>query len=144
MPVSHPVLAIDYGDARIGLAATDDLGIGAHPVETVDVRRTDPLERLAQVVAARGVQTLLLGLPVRMDGSEGSSARKVRAFAAKLTERFPDIPLHLTDERLSTAAAAEKLRAAGKPAKKQKDIIDQAAALELLGDWLREHDPGQP
>ena len=135
----HPVLAIDHGDARIGLAATDPLGIAAHPVETIHRQSVDPIERIAAIVAERQVQHILLGLPLRLDGSEGSSAEKVRAFGAQLTAALPGIPLEYVDERLSTVAASEKLRQAGRPAKRQKDIIDQAAALEILNDWLNEH-----
>lgn len=137
----HPVLAIDHGDARIGIAATDLLGIAAHPVETIHRSSTDPLERIAQIVAERQVRYILLGLPFRLDGSEGPSAAKIRAFGDQLTAALPDIPLEYVDERLSTVAASEKLRQAGRPAKRQKDIIDQAAALEILNDWLNEH-PG--
>ena len=135
-PFQHPVLAIDHGEVRLGIAATDDLGVAAHPVETIDTRTTEPLDRIAELVAQRGVKTLVLGLPVRLDGSEGRSAEKVRAFGTSLAGRFPDLPLHYADERLTTVTAAGKLRAAGKTARKQKDIIDQAAALELLNDWL--------
>lgn len=134
----HPVLAIDHGDARIGLAATDLLGIAAHPVETIRRNTTDPIERITAIVAERQVQHILLGLPLRLDGSEGPSAKKVRAFGDQLAAALPDLPLEYVDERLSTVAAAEKLRQAGRPAKRQKDIIDQAAALEILNDWLNE------
>ena len=136
----HPVLAIDHGDARIGIAATDLLGIAAHPVETIHRSATDPLERIIQIVAERQVRHILLGLPLRLDGSEGPSAAKVRAFGEQLAAALPGIPLEYADERLSTIAASEKLRQAGRPAKRQKDVIDQAAALEILNDWLTEHD----
>lgn len=132
----HPVLAIDHGDARIGIAATDPIGIAAHPVETIYCDRVDPIERIAEIVASRGIQHLLLGLPLRLDGSEGTAAEKVRAFGQRLAERIPQLPLEYADERLSTVAATEKLRAAGKSTRKHKDIIDQAAAIEILNDWL--------
>ena len=63
----HPALGIDHGEARIGIAATDPLGILAHPVETIDVRKTgsDPLERIAALAAQRNIRTLVVGLPVR-------------------------------------------------------------------------------
>ena len=134
----HPILAIDYGDARIGLAATDPLGIVAHPVETIHRKTTDPLERIAEIVAERGIRRILLGLPLRLDGSEGRSAEKVRHFGQELSERVSGVPLEFTDERLTTVSAAEKLRQAGRPAKRQKDIIDQAAAVEILNAWLDE------
>ena len=134
----HPILAIDHGQARIGLAATDLLGIAAHPVETIHLEKTDPLERIAEIVREREVKLLLLGLPLRLDGSEGTSAQRVRLFGDELVEKIPGLPLEYGDERLSTTSASEKLRAAGKSARQQKNIIDQAAALEILNDWLEE------
>lgn len=133
---SHPALGIDHGEARIGIAATDPLGILAHPVETIDVRKTDPLERIAALAAARQVRTLVLGLPVRIDGTEGTAAAKVRAFGEKLAARLPGIPLVFVDEAYTTMDAAEKLREAGRKAKQQKSVIDQAAAVAILEAWM--------
>lgn len=132
----HPALGIDHGDARIGVAATDDFGILAHPVETIDRAKTDPVERIAKLAERRNIRTLVLGLPVRMDGSEGESATKVRAFADQLRARIPSIPLVFVDETLSTAAASQKLREAGRKARNQKAVIDQAAAVEILNYWM--------
>lgn len=132
----HPALGIDHGDARIGIAATDDFGILAHPVETIDQSKGDPIERIAQLVELRKIHTLVVGLPIRMDGSEGASAAKVRAFAARLSDRIPTIPLVFVDETLTTSSAAAKLREAGRNAKKQKAVIDQAAAVEILNAWM--------
>lgn len=134
----HPALGIDHGDARIGVAATDDFGILAHPVETIDRAKTDVIERIAQLAVLRGIRTLVLGLPVRMDGTEGDSAAKVRGFADQLRARIPDIPLVFVDETLSTASASQKLREAGRNARKQKAVIDQAAAVEILNYWMGE------
>lgn len=89
----------------------------------------------------RKIKTLVVGLPIRMDGTEGSSAVKVRAFAEKLREQIPSVPIVFVDETLTTSAAAAKLREAGKNAKKQKAIIDQAAAVEILNIWMGETDP---
>lgn len=133
---SHPALGIDHGDARIGIAATDDFGILAHPVETIDRSRTDAVERIAHLATLRGIRTLVLGLPLRMDGSEGNSAAKVRDFASLLMARIPDIPLVFVDESLSTASASAKLREAGRKAHRQKAVIDQAAAVEILNSWM--------
>ncbi len=134
----HPALGIDYGEARIGIAATDDFGILAHPVETIDRAKTDAIERIAEIVRIRGIHILVVGLPLRLDGSEGDSAAKVRAFAEKLRQRISQIPMVFVDETLSTASAAEKLRAAGRSARQQKSIIDQAAAVEILNYWMGE------
>ena len=134
----HPALGIDHGDARIGIAATDDFGILAHPVETIDQSKGDAIERIARLAEIRQIHTLVVGLPVRMDGSEGSSAVKVRAFADRLRERLPTLPLVFVDETLTTSSAAEKLREAGRNARQQKAVIDQAAAVEILNLWMGE------
>ena len=132
----HPALGIDHGDARIGIAATDPVGIMAHPVETIDVSKVDPLERIAALATQRGIRTLVVGLPIRLDGTEGTSAIKVRKFAKKLAARLPDLPMVFVDEAYTTMDAAEKLREAGRNAKRQKAVIDQAAAVEILNAWL--------
>jgi putative Holliday junction resolvase len=132
----HPALGIDHGDARIGVAATDDFGILAHPVETIDQAKGNAIERIAQLAEVRKIRTLVVGLPLRLDGSEGSSAAKVRNFAALLRDRLPNIPLVFVDESLTTMSAAAKLREAGHKSKQQKSIIDQAAAVEILNAWM--------
>ncbi|NQW99163.1 Holliday junction resolvase RuvX [bacterium] len=132
----HPALGIDHGDARIGVAATDDFGILAYPVETIEQSKGDAIERIARLAEVRGTRTLVVGLPLRMDGSEGSSAAKVRAFAGLLRERIPTVPLVFVDETLTTTAAAAKLREAGRNARQQKALIDQAAAVEILNLWM--------
>ena len=134
----HPILAIDHGDARIGLAATDEFGIGAHPVETVDNRdpKRDPIDRILEIIAERKIQHVILGLPLRMDGSEGTSSQKVRRFGKTLLEKISPLSLTYSDERFTTVTASDKLREAGKKAKDQKNIIDQAAAVEILKDHL--------
>jgi putative Holliday junction resolvase len=133
---SHPALGIDHGDARIGIAATDDFGILAHPVETIDCRKVDPIERIAQLVQMRKIRTLVVGLPLRMDGSEGDATAKVRVFASQLHERIGTVPLVFVDETLTTSSAAAKLREAGRKARQQKTVIDQAAAVEILNLWM--------
>lgn len=134
--MTHPILAIDHGDARIGLAATDEFGIGAHPVETIDCRKSEPIPRLLELIASRKIAAIVLGLPLRMDGSEGTSSAKVRKFGEDLRGHLGEIPLTYFDERFTTVAASDKLREAGKKAKQQKNVIDQAAALEILKDYL--------
>jgi putative Holliday junction resolvase len=135
-PESHPALGIDPGDARIGIAATDACGILAHPLETIDRTKTDPIARIADLVSARGIRTLVVGLPLRMDGSEGTAAAKARAFGHQLQEALPTLPMIFVDETLSTVAADEKLREAGVRAKDRRHSIDQAAAVEILNTWM--------
>lgn len=137
-PSPHPALGVDFGDARIGLAATDDFGIMAHPVETIPLSHRDPLPRIREIAAMRKVKTLVVGLPLRLDGSEGESAKKVRAFATRLAAALPGIPMVFVDESYTTSDASEKLREAGRKAHQQKGIIDQAAAVEILNRWMGE------
>ena len=134
MTSQHPALGIDYGEARIGIAATDPVGIMAHPVETIHRRQTDAVTRIVQIVQERGIRTLVLGLPVRMDGTEGSAAVKVRAFGRELSAALPGLPLIFMDECLTTVIAQEKLHAAGKKTKSFRPVIDQSRAslLQLL------------
>lgn len=139
MHSAHPCLAIDLGEARLGIAASDDMGIMAHPVETIHRDRLDPLERIAQLVAQRRIKTLVLGLPLRSDGSEGQAAAKARAFGEQLSARLPDLALHYFDESFTTLSAAGKLREAGRKARQQKGVIDQAAAVEILNGWMESH-----
>lgn len=136
METDHPILALDHGDARIGVAATDPVGIMAHPVETIQVKTTDAIERVAELVAQRQIKQIVLGLPLNMNGTAGPAAIKVRKFGNLLKKRLPETPLHYCDETMTTMAAAEKLHQAGRNAKKQKSVIDQAAAVEILNNWL--------
>ena len=134
----HPALGIDYGASRIGIAATDDFGIMAHPVETVPADRKNSIKRIGELAALRKSRTLVVGLPLRLDGSEGKSAENVRKFASELTKALPDLPMVFVDESFTTATASSKLREAGKKAHSQKGIIDQAAAVEILNLWMEE------
>ena len=135
----HPALGVDYGGSRIGIAATDDFGIMPHPVETIDLTHgSDGLARIRDIAALRKVKTLVIGLPLRLDGSEGDSAKKVRDYAAKLSRMLPHLKMVFVDETYSTMDASEKLREAGKNARKQKAMIDQAAAVEILNRWMEE------
>jgi len=134
-------LGIDFGEARIGVAIADDLGLLAHPLETIEVRPgKDPVDRIVTLTEERDVDIIVLGLPVTMAGDEGTSAQKVREFGKRLREALPsDIDLEYVDERLSTVDAASKLRSAGHKAKAQKSIIDKAAAAVILQDFLDSH-----
>lgn len=133
-----PALGIDYGTARIGIASTDPMGILCFPVETIELKHTDPFTRIAELCRTRSIQTLVLGLPLRLDGSEGDAAQAVHSFAESLRKACPALPLLLVDERLTTVAAHEKMHEAGRKAKHRKHTIDQAAAVEILQTWLDE------
>jgi len=129
------VLGIDLGEARIGLAISDELGMLAHPLETIALKEVEPLGRIAEIVDRDRVETIILGLPRNMDGSYGPAAEKARAFAEKLRARVP-CAVKLWDERLTTVAAQKSLHAAGRNAKQSRAVIDQAAAQLILQGWL--------
>lgn len=136
-------IALDYGEARIGVAGSDALGLLAHPLETVaSYPRTGALERIAAICVAREATAVVLGLPIRADGQEGSAAEKVRAFAETLIPYLPSgIAVFFQDEYGSTKQATEHLRASGKRTRTHRPIIDQAAAVVILQDFL---DAAQP
>jgi putative Holliday junction resolvase len=138
-PFPHPALGIDFGLARIGIAASDPVGIMAHPVETIHLAKQDAFERIATLIAQRGIKTIVVGLPCHLDGREGESAQKVRRFVEQLQAQHPHLPIHLIDEAYTTVTAAAKLHEAGKNAKRQKALIDQAAAVEILQSWMERH-----
>lgn len=128
-------LGIDHGDARFGLAISDELGMLAHPLETISVKDTDVLTRIVQVVSEKDVTTIVIGLPKNMDGTAGPATEKVRAFAEQLRGRVT-CAVRLWDERLTTVAAQKSLQAAGRNAKQSRSVIDQAAAQLILQGWL--------
>jgi len=128
-------LGIDLGDARVGVAVSDDLGMLAHPLETIQVRDGDVASRILHLAAEKGAQAIIVGLPRNMDGSFGPAAEKSRVFVAALQARAA-CPVIAWDERLTTVAAQRALREAGKSARDQKQMIDQVAAQVLLQSWL--------
>jgi len=136
-------VGIDYGTVRIGVAVSDDLGMLAHPHETVAGEKvTEAIKRLAEIVKDRKAEVVVLGLPLNMDGSEGPAVKKVRAFQKKLRKVLPDtVAIVEEDERLTTVAASDKLSEAGKSDKDQRDSIDQAAAVEILQGYLDYREP---
>jgi RNAse H-fold protein YqgF len=128
-------LGLDPGDARIGVAISDDLGLLAHPLETIDVRKSDPVARVAELAAEKSVAAIVVGVPRNMDGSFGPAAEKSRAFIEALKSRV-SCRVVPWDERLTTVAAQRALHGAGRKAKEHRKVIDQAAAQILLQSWL--------
>jgi len=128
------VLGIDPGEARIGIAVSDELNMLAHPLVTLNARE-DPIEKIRAIVAEKGVDRIVIGVPRNMDGSYGPAAEKSRAFADLLTQKL-GLPVIKWDERLTTVAAQRALHEAGRNAKQQKSVIDQAAAQIILQGWL--------
>ena len=130
------IMAIDYGDRRIGLAVSDPLGMlagEAWTMEEWDMERAS--QRISQEAAARGVETLVLGLPKNMDGSEGPRAEKSRLFRELLIAES-GLPVILWDERRSSIEAHAILHAGGKKEKKHRKTVDAVAASLILEGYL--------
>ena len=129
------VLGIDPGEVRVGVAVSDDLGMLAHPLETIDVSKRDPCERIAELAAERAACAVIVGVPRNMDGSFGPAAEKSRVLIEKL-RACVECKVIPWDERLTTVSAQRVLREAGRKGKNQRSVIDQAAAQILLQSWL--------
>ncbi|UCM86806.1 Holliday junction resolvase RuvX [Streptomyces marincola] len=139
-------LAVDVGEARIGVASCDPDGLLATPVETVPGRDAEAARRrLAALTEEYEPIEVLVGLPRSLSGGEGPAAARVRAFAERLARRLAPVPVRLVDERMSTVSAARGMRASGVSAKKGRSRIDQAAAVVILQAALdAERSAGQP
>src|SRR5205085_12275122 len=123
---------IDHGDARIGLAISDELGMLAHPLETLHLKTVaDPVAHIAQIVERKKIGMIILGLPRNMNGTYGPAAEKVRAFADKLRAAVP-CEVKLWDERLTSVAAQRSLHEAGRNVKQSRAVIDQGAEKLIL------------
>jgi putative holliday junction resolvase len=129
-------LGIDVGSVRVGLAASDPSGTIASPVTVLARTGKRALwGRLRDEAAGRGATLVVVGLPRRLDGSEGDAARDAREFAAE-AERELGLPCVLWDERLTTVQAERSLIAAGKRRSARRASIDSVAASLLLQSWL--------
>ncbi|MDO4784437.1 MAG: Holliday junction resolvase RuvX [Propionibacteriaceae bacterium] len=133
-------LGLDWGKARIGVAACDREGLLAYPVETVPA--VDAARRLPQLVAEYEPVEIVLGLPVDLKGRRGIAAEYVLAEARRVAPLL-GVPIRLSDERLSTASASRRLGQAGKNSRAQRQLIDQAAAVEILNGALEAERRGQ-
>lgn len=136
-------LAIDWGDARIGVAACDPQGLLAYPVENVASGKTAE-GRIAELVREHDAIELIVGLPRSLSGEEGPSANKVRRHARSLAKRVRPVRVRLLDERLTTVSAARALSESGRRAHQQRSVIDMAAAVTILQHALDTERAGSP
>lgn len=130
------ILAIDFGEARIGLAISDPSGRLAMPLTTL-ARRSDrdAIDQIERIVQQEEVQKLVLGEPRNLDGSLGESARRVQSFRRKLLAQIP-LSCDLLDETLTSVEATQRLRDAGVDLKRRPERIDAVAAQILLEQYL--------
>ena len=128
-------LGIDLGASRIGIAISDELGMLAHPLETIP-NDSGFLSKLQKMVIEKGITAIVMGIPRNMDGSYGPAAEKAKLFLSQLKTEFPGIQLIPWDERLTTMEAQRLLHAAGRDVKKSRPVIDQVAAQVILQSYL--------
>lgn len=132
-------IGLDYGSKTVGVAVTDAIGLTAVSLEIIrrekegHLRRT--CARIEEIIAGRGIDTIVVGLPLNMDGSEGERAKKAREFADMLYRRTGIEPV-MVDERLTTVEADELMRLTGNHKGDRKAHIDSMAAAVILEDYL--------
>lgn len=126
------------GTVRVGVALSDPLGVLATPLATLsrDQRAGADLVRLAELVVEHEVVEVVVGLPRTLAGRLGPAAEAARAYAEALSERIAPVPVTLTDERLTTVVATRSLRAGGVRGRRQRAVVDQVAAVQILQGWL--------
>ena len=143
-------LGVDVGQARIGLASSDPDGLIATPIETIarvaDATTIDSadVQAIARQVAELDAAVVYVGLPRHLSGNEGEATADARAFAMRLSAAITPVGVRMVDERMSTVTAANQLREAGRRTKRQRPVIDQAAAVVILQSALdRERTSGE-
>jgi putative Holliday junction resolvase len=132
--IRRRILGIDLGRARIGVAVSDELGMLAHPVETIPARM-DVAARIAEIVREKNAERVVIGLPRHMNGSVGIGAAEALAFAEKLRARL-SCEVVTWDERMSTMAANRALRESGQKTRNSRSVVDQVAAQMILQGYL--------
>jgi putative Holliday junction resolvase len=131
------ILAIDYGTKRVGLAVTDPLKIIASTLDTVHAK--DVIEYLKKYTSTEAVETFVVGLPKRLDGSDSESAVHVESFVNLLHKNFPDTPIVRVDERFTSTIATRSLLEMGlkKKDRAKKENIDQVSAVLILQTYMQ-------
>lgn len=142
--IAGRLLALDLGEKRVGVAVSDELRITVRPLSTL--RRTnwkEILRAVAELLRGFDARGLVIGLPLNLDGSEGEAAARVRQLARNFA-RSLEVPIYLQDERLTSRAAEESLRAAGYAESQVRQRVDSQAAVIILQDFIAAHSPGKP
>ena len=136
------IIAIDYGTKRVGLAVTDPLQIIASPLETVHAK--DVIEYLKKYFKEEDVEAIVLGMPKNLNNKATHATRHVVQFKYKLAKEFPEMPLHLMDERFTSSLALDALIAGGstKKQRQEKGNIDKVSAAIILQDFMEKQANG--
>jgi putative holliday junction resolvase len=139
---SGRILGLDVGSRRIGIAVSDALGITAQGLPTLQRRnKRSDLAALEQIIRQYSVKEIVIGLPLRMSGEEGTQADKMQLFAEDLRKKF-QLPVHLWDERLTSAEANRLLRETELSIEKRAQAVDRMAAILILQGWMENRSRG--
>ena len=130
------VLGLDVGSKTIGVAVSDPLGITAQGLNTIrrKNKRVD-FAQLQALIREYQIAEIVVGYPLRMSGAEGTQAEKMQQFAQELRQRF-ELPVHLWDERLTSAEANRLLRDSEMSIKRRGEVVDRLAAVLILQGWM--------
>ncbi|OZM73028.1 Holliday junction resolvase RuvX [Amycolatopsis antarctica] len=131
-------LGVDVGSVRVGVALSDPSPFLASPLVTLsrDADDDSDLTQLDHLVSEHGVVEVIVGLPRTLADRQGSAAEIAIDYAQRLEHRIAPVPVRLADERLTTVTAARMLSQRGVKGRKQRAVVDQAAAVEILQAWL--------
>lgn len=133
------LLGLDVGDVRIGVAISDILGSGAHPLCTLTrTNRQRDVTAIGDLVSIHNVERIIIGLPVSLDGTLGTQAEKVQQFGNRLSQTL-GITVEYFDERFTTTEAEEILDKVEIDTKNKKNIIDQVSAVIILDEYMQEN-----
>lgn len=129
---------MDVGSVRVGIALSDPAPMLATPLVTLsrDEHAGRDIDQLVELVREYEVVEVVVGLPRTLAARHGSAAQAATGYADALVARVDPVPVRLADERLTTVSASRTLRAAGVKGKRQRAVVDQAAAVEILQGWL--------
>lgn len=136
VPGDVRILALDRGEARVGVAVSDELGLLAHPRPPLDGRRAKALfDGIRSLCQELGITRILVGWPLDLAGREGAAARRAARFAREVAQ-VTGLTVELVDERMTTVMAHRSLEEAGVGARGRRDRVDGAAAAVILQGWL--------
>ena len=130
-------ISLDIGDVRIGVARSDIMGLVATPLEVIDRRKVKSVKRIAEILNENNTQSLVVGIPKSLDGTEKRQAEKVREYIEKLKKNIEGLEIFEVDERLTTVSADRMLTDGGKKgAIEKRKVVDKIAAAIILQTFL--------
>lgn len=135
------ILGIDYGEARVGIAITDALNITAQGLETIQRNGSDKviLRRLDEILATYEIETIVVGMPLHMNGTISERAKKTQEFVHKLKCKYNQLKIETVDERLTTVEAHKTMNFLEVNKNKKRDIVDTISAMYILETYLNKN-----